>query len=265
MKRVFGQRKLLSVSLLALALFALVGTASAVKKVERVELRAGDLLIVGNGGFRPETLPKHHDAPIEIYGGGKLSTVSGELPPILNEITFEFDRHGSVDTTGLAVCTRGKLVATDVPAARRACGDAIVGRGSGSVIVKLPEQAPIPASTGITLFNGPKKGGNDTIFVHAHLDVPAPSTVLFQVVIEKISNGIYGYRAEANIPKIVNGYGHPISGHITIARKWTFKGKKHSYVNARCETGRLQAKGTFGFDDGTRLTGNFFRPCKVLK
>jgi len=248
-----------------LALLVVVGTAGAVKKVEKVELRAGDLLIVGHGGFRPETLPKHHDAPIELYGGGKLSTISGELPPILNEITFEFDRHGSVDTTGLAVCKRSQLVATDVPAARRACGDAIVGKGYGTAVVKFPEQGAIPAGTGITLFNGPKKGGNDTVYVHAHLDVPAPSTILFQVVIEKINKGIYGYRAEANIPKLVNGYGHPISGNLTIGRKWTYKGKKHSYANARCENGRLQARGTFGFDDGTLLSGTFFRPCKVLK
>jgi hypothetical protein len=248
-----------------LGLLVVAGTAGAVRKVERVELRAGDLLVVGYGGFRPETLPKHHNAPITLYGGGKLSTVSGELPPILNNITFEFDRHGAVDTTGLAVCTYGKLVATDVDVARRTCKDAIVGEGFGTAVVKLPEQGPISASTGITIFNGPKVGGNDTVLVHAHLDVPAPSTVLFPVVIEKIHKGVYGYRVNAEIPKIVNGYGHPISGHITIGRKWTYKGKKHSYVNARCETGRLQARGKFGFEDGTRLSGTFFRPCKVLK
>jgi hypothetical protein len=265
MKKARRRKRLASASTVVLALLLMAGTASAVKKVERVELRFGDLVIIGHGGFRPETLPKHQDAPIEIYGGGKLSTVSGELPPILNNITFEFDRHGSVDTTGLAVCRKSQLVATDVPAARRACGDAIVGKGFGTAVVKFPEQGPIPASTGNTLFNGPKKNGFDTVLVHAHLDVPAPSTVLFEVVIEKVHNGVYGYRAEADIPKLVNGYGHPISGHLTIARKWTYKGKKHSYANARCETGRLQARGEFGFEDGTLLSGTFFRPCKVLK
>jgi hypothetical protein len=248
-----------------LGLLLLVGSASAVRKIERVELRAGDLLIVGHGGFKPETLPRYHDAPITLHGGGTLSTLSGELPPILNDITFEFDRHSSVDTVGLPVCTRGKLVATDVPTARRACGDAIVGKGFGTAVVALPEQRPIPASTGITLFNGPEKNGFATFLVHAHLEVPAPSTVLFQVVIEKISKGIYGYRADAKIPKLVNGYGHPVSGFINVGRKWTYKGKQHGYVNARCETGRLQARGKFGFEDGTLLSGTFFRPCKVLK
>lgn len=246
-------------------LLVLVGSASAVRKVERVELRAGDLLIVGHGGFTPEKLPRFKNAPIKIHGGGKLSTISGDLPPILNDLTFEYDRHGVLDTTGLSVCTKGKLVATDVPAARRACGDAIVGKGFGTALVALPEQKTIPASTGITLFNGPKKNGFATVLVHAHLDVPAPSTVLFPVVIEEIHNGLYGYRTDAKIPPLVNGYGHPSSGFIKIGRQWTYKGKRHSYISARCENGRLQVRGKFGFEDGTLLSGTFLRPCKVLK
>lgn len=253
-------------SLVALVGLAIIGTAfGARKKVERVELRAGDLLIVGHGGFRPETLPKYHDAPIELYGGGKLSTVSGELPPILDTITFELDRHGHADTTGLEVCTAGKLQATDVPAARRACPEAIVGKGKGSAIVAFPEQGPIPVSSPITVFNGPKIHGNDSVLAHAFTTVPVATTFIVPVEIEKIRNGVYGYRVEAKIPKIAGGYGHPISGHLRINRKWTFKGKRHSYVNARCETGRLQARGEFTFKDGTFLSGTFFRPCKVLK
>jgi hypothetical protein len=254
-----------ALALLALAVAAVAGTASAVRDNDRVELRAGDLLIVGHGGFRPETLPRYKDAPIMIYGGGKLSTVSGELPPILDKLTFEFDRHGSVDTTGLPVCTAGKLQATTVAAARKACPGAIVGTGTGSAIVKFPEQGPIPISSPITLFNGPKVHGNDSVLAHAYTTVPVATTFIVPVVIEKIHKGVYGYRTEAKIPKIAGGYGHPISGNIKIERKWTFKGKKHSYVNARCENGRLQARGEFSFKDGTFLKGTFFRPCKVLK
>jgi len=250
---------------LVLAALAVVGTASAVRDNDRVELRAGDLLIVGHGGFRPETLPRHKDAPILIYGGGKLSTVSGELPPILETLTFELDRHGSVDTTGLPACTAGKLQATTVPVARAACPGAIVGKGVGSAIVKFPEQGPIPVSSPITLFNGPKVRGFDTVLAHAYTTVPIATTFIVPVVIEKIHKGVYGYRVEAKIPKIAGGYGHPISGNIKVERKWTFKGKKHSYVNARCENGRLQARGEFSFKDGTFLKGTFFRPCKVLK
>jgi hypothetical protein len=255
----------LVLSLLALAVLAIAGTAIAKHGNDRVELRAGNLIIVGHGGFKPETLPRTHDAPITIYGGGKLSTVSGEVPPILEKLTFEFDKHGHVDTTGLEVCTAGKLQATDVPAARRACPNAIVGKGFGTGVVTFPEQAPIPVSSPLTIFNGPKVHGDDTVLGHFYTTVPVATTFIVPVVIEKIHKGVYGYRVEAKIPKIAGGYGHPISGHLTINRKWTFKGKKHSYVNARCETGHLLARGEFTFNDSTLLKGTFFRPCKVAK
>jgi len=258
------RRKILIAAVLGLLVAA--GTASALRSIAKVELRAGDLVIVGHGGFRPEALPRTHDAPITIEGGGKISTVSGELPPILDKLIFEFDRHGSVQTAGLQVCTKAKLVATTVAKARRACGGAIVGKGKGSAVVKFPEQGPIPASSPITLFNGPKKHGNDTILAHAYLDEPVgPVTFIVPVEIEKIHKGIYGYRTEARIPKIAGGYGHPISGSLKVGKKWTYKGVRHSYVNARCEIGHLQARGEFTFKDGTILTGTFLRPCRVRK
>ncbi len=259
------RKNLLALSVIGLVVLALAVGAEARRDNDKVKLIAGDLIIEGRGGFRPETLPRYHDAPILIYGGGKLSTKSGELPPILETLTFEFDRHGSVDTTGLEVCTAGKLQATTVPAARKACPNAIVGEGTGSAIVTFPEQNPIPVSSPITLFNGPKVHGNDSVLAHAFTTVPIATTFIVPVVIEKIHKGVYGYRTEAKIPKIAGGYGHPISGNITVDRKWTLKGKKHSYVNARCENGRLQARGEFTFKDGTFLKGTFFRPCKVLK
>ena len=246
----------------ALAL-ALTGTALAARSEGWVKLRVGDIVAVGHGGFAPEALPKRHDAPIELFGGGRLSTVSGKLPPILETIVVELDRHGHPDTTGLEVCTRGKLLDTDVPAARRACPGAIVGEGIGTAIVAFPEQKPFPVSSPITIFNGPKRHGDDTVLAHGHLNVPVPTTYIVPIVIERIHHGVYGYRVEAKIPPIAGGYGVPISGSGKIGRKWTYRGARHSYVNARCETGHLQARGEFTFKDGTFLTGTLSLPCKV--
>jgi hypothetical protein len=226
-------------------------------------IRAGDLVIHADGGFSPKALPKTEDAPITLHGGGKIGTTSGALPPILQTLDIEFDRHGSVVTTGLPVCTKGKLLATTTAVARRKCAGAIVGEGHGSAIVKFPEQAPIDTSSPITLFNGPPKGGDPTVLAHAYLSVPAPTTYIVPVVIETIHNGLYGYRTKATIPKIAGGAGVPISGSLRIGKKWTYKGKRLSYINARCETGRLQAKADFTFNDGTFLSGTFLRPCTV--
>jgi hypothetical protein len=247
----------------AVLVLVLVILAIFVAAAGALQLRAGNIIVNADGGFAPKSLPRDHDAPITIHGGGKISTVSGELPPVLETITIEFDRHGSLQTLGLPVCTVAKLEATTVAQARRNCPGAIVGKGHGHAIVKFPEQGPIPADSPITLFNGPRKGGDATVIAHAFTTVPVATTFIVPIVIERIHKGIYGYRTRARIPKIAGGAGVPISGSLKIGRKWTYKGVKHSYVNARCETGRLQARGEFTFSDGTYLTGTFLRPCQV--
>jgi hypothetical protein len=254
-------RKRVAVAVL-LGLLVVAGTAMASSFHEHVVV--GNLVLDAEGGFTPNALPRHHDAPIITHGGGKLSTLSGEIPPVLDTFVLEFDRHGHVDTTGLPFCTKGKLVATDVAAARRACKDAIVGKGFGSAIVALPEQKPFKVGSPITLFNGPKKGGNDTIIAHAYLEYPGPTTFIVPIVIEKIHKGVFGYRVKVKIPKIAGGYGHPIEGSAKVGRKWSFKGKEHSFINARCETGHFRVRGEFSFkEDATILQANFFLPCKV--
>ncbi|MGN6275672.1 MAG: hypothetical protein ACTHNP_07055 [Solirubrobacterales bacterium] len=241
-----------------LAMLVSVGVAVAMQRI-----RAGDLILEAEGGFTPTALPKHEDAPISLQGGGKLSTVSGELPPIVKTIDIEFDRHGHVDTTGLPVCRASQLQSTDVHQARRACPKAIVGTGEGRAIVTFPEQKPIPVSSPITLFNGPKKHGDPTVLAHAYTTVPVPTTFVVPIVIERIHKGVYGYRTIAKIPKIAGGAGHPIAGHLKVFREWTYKGKRHSYVNARCETGHLQARAGVTFGDGTILSGTFVKKCTV--
>lgn len=249
---------LLLAALAAVALaFPLVGNA--------ITLRAGDLIIKGDGGFSPTRLPRTHNAPISLHGGGKITTVSGELPPVLQTIDIKYDKHGSVETTGLPVCTQGRLQATTVAAARKACGGAIVGKGHGTAIIKFPEQGPIPASSPITIFNGPKVHGDYSVLAHAYLTKPVPTTFIVPIVIERIHDGPYGYETVGTIPKIAGGAGIPVSGFLKVGKTWTYKGQKHSYVNARCATGRLQAFVKFTFKDGTALAGSVFKPCQVRK
>jgi hypothetical protein len=246
-----------TIALLALGLALVAGTASA--KV----LELGNLVVNAEGGFAPTSLPKHEDAPIKLFGRGKASTKSGELPPIVETIEIEFDRHGHVETKGLEVCQPRKLQSTTVEAARKACPNAIVGKGRGTAMVEFAESKPFPVSSPITIFNGPKQHGDDTVIAHAYTTVPVPTTFIVPIVIEKVHHGVYGYRTKARIPKIAGGAGHPISGNITVNRRWTFKGQHLSFVNARCETGHLQAKVKVSFKGGQFLAGTFVKPCTV--
>jgi hypothetical protein len=237
-------------------LLATVGTALGLR------LEAANIVVTTDGGFSPTTLPRHEFAPIKLHGYGRIGTVDGTEPPILEQIILWFDKNGSVETRGLPVCTAGKLAATDTKTARKLCAGSIVGTGFGEAVVKFPEQPPIKASSPITIFNGPKKHGNPTVLAHAHLIVPAPSTFVVPIEIQRVHDGRYGFKTVAKIPKIANGAGIPIYGRLTIGREWKYKGKTLSYVNASCPDGRLQAKGQFVFKDGTRLQGTLLKPCK---
>ncbi len=242
---------------------ALVVVLASAVTAGAIRLQAGDLVIHAEGGFAPKALPKKQNAPVTLHGGGTLTTVSGGLPPILETLTLEYDRHGSVVTTGLPVCRPQQIESTTVQAARRNCGSAIVGEGRGKALVAFPEQAPFPVESPITLFNGPRKHGDQTVLAHAYTTVPVPTTFVVPIVIERIHKGVYGYRTSARIPKIAGGAGIPVKGFLKIGRKWTYKGKRYSYINARCETGRLQARGKFTFNDGTDLQGSFLKRCQV--
>jgi hypothetical protein len=241
--------------LTVIAVLAMSGAALA------IVLRAGPVEVVAEGGFTPTTLPKHSFAPITIHGEGRIGSTDGSLPPILKKLTVWYDKHGEVVTKGLPYCTPGQLAATTSKTARKVCADSIVGEGHGTAEIVFPEQRPFKASSPITLFNGKPHNGNPTVLAHAYLSVPAPTTYIVPVEIQRIHDGPFGFKTEATIPKIAGGYGIPLEGSLTIGKKWTFKGQRLSYVNASCPSGKLQAKAEVEFTDATKLNGLILKQC----
>jgi hypothetical protein len=252
-------RKTLITTTLALVLLAAAGTAYA------LHLQVGEITIDATGGFSPTALPEHENAPIALHGSAKIGSVDGSAPSALQQIVLWFDKHGAVETRGLPVCTAAKLAATTTPQARENCPGAIVGEGFGKAVIEFPEQPPIPASSPLTMFNGPKVDGNPTVLAHAHLSVPVPTTFVVPIEIQKVHDHRYGFKTVAEIPKIAGGYGTPIYGRLKIGKTWQYKGRTLSYANASCADGHLQAKGQFTFKDGTFLQGTLLRPCTVRK
>jgi len=230
-----------------------------------LRIQVGNVVINTDGGFTPTALPKHGFAPIKVFGHGKLSTADGSLPPTLKQLTFWFDKHGAVETRGLPVCSQRRLIATTTAQARKNCSGSIVGTGFGEAVVNFPEQAPIAANSPLTLFNAPPIHGNPAVYAHAYTTVGGPSTYIISVEIQRVHDGRYGFKTVANIPKIVNGYGTPLSGRLSIGKTWQYKGKTLSYISAGCPDGHLQAKVQANFKDGTFLQGTLTKPCQAIK
>jgi hypothetical protein len=249
-------RRTTKVAVLALSIAL---TAAGVAVGERVQ--AGNLIVDVDGGFTPSKLPKKTPAPITLSASADISTADGKVPPPLQKLVLNFDRNGSVQTKGLPVCTVGQLENTTSPVARKKCKSSIVGKGSASALIAFPDQPALPASSPLTIFNGPKMGGNPSVIVHAYLTIPAPTTFVIPSPITK-AKGRYRYRVTAAIPPIAGGYGSLTHFDFKIHKVWKVKGKRVSFASARCSDGRLQASGEFTFGDGSVMSGSVFRPCK---
>ena len=55
--------------------------------------------------------------------------------------------------------------------------------------------------------------------------------------------------------------GSLLKARLTIGKKWTYKGKRLSYANASCPSGKLQAKVETEFTDTTKLSGVILKQC----
>ncbi len=253
-------RKIL-LTALALAT-ALAITAASIAAAEKpTVVRAGNLILKINGAVTPRKLPRARLAPITLHASGNVSTTDGTQPPALKEVTIDFDKHGTVNARGLPACQPGKLQATDTQHAKEACRGAIVGSGKVRVRVAFPEQTPFESSGPLVLFNGGVRGGVTTMFIHAYVNVPAPTAIVSRVKIKKIHKGRYGTRAVANVPVIAGGSGSVVQFNLAVHRLFKRHGKKQSYLLAKCANGHFFAHAVAKYRNGNTMVGNIVRAC----
>ncbi|HEV7399154.1 MAG TPA: hypothetical protein VGN84_02685 [Solirubrobacterales bacterium] len=242
---------------------ALIVVASALARPEVV--RVGNLFFRDNGGISPMKLPRHENVPISANLNGRYGTIDGSHPPAITSVVADFDKTIQIDAKGLPTCREGQLTARSTADAEKACSEAIVGTGEGEVEVAFPEQTPFTAKGPIVLFNGGIHGGTTRLLIHTYVAVPAPTAVVVPVELTRIHRGHYGIHAVARIPRIAGGFGSVTRFRLTIDRKFTYKGKKESYLTARCPTGHYYAEGKILFADGSRLKITHALPCTPMR
>lgn len=206
-----------------------------------------------NADFQPLNLPKRSFAPVEFEGYLDLSRPGGGVPPALTQVVMDFDRDGRLDVSGLPTCAAEQVAEVSVEEARSVCKSAIVGTGKLEALVALPG-GPVPTSSALTLFNGPRQEGHPTVIVHARLTVPATQTYAIVVPIEK-RPGEFRYRATLNLPELAGGLGAVTHINVKIGRRYTAGGVKRSYVAARCTDHILRSHGIFTFANGLVIEG----------
>jgi hypothetical protein len=244
---------------LALALAAMIGPSALGQTV-----RAGNLIITVDGGFTPKKLPRREPAPITLRAKSTLRTVDGSHLPAARKLTLDFDKHTSIDTTGLPTCGIGQLQNTLTAQAKRVCGKALVGTGRAGAEILFPEQPPFFASGAMLIFNGRPKGAQPVLIFHVYARVPAPTTFVTTADISKASGGTYGTRVVIKVPSIVAGQGSLSFAEMEIRKTWIHRGRKRNLLLATCPTGRFFVRGNLSFAGGTRMSGKVIRSCTPI-
>jgi hypothetical protein len=215
---------------------------------------AGNICVTDDGGIAPDALPKRGKAPVTARLNGEIETRDGTHPPALQSLDLDVDKTIEVDAVGLPACRPGQLLSRNTAAAKGACPDAIVGSGKAEVEVAFPEQAPFRSTGPLVLFNGGVQGPTTTLYLHAYVNVPAPTAIVTKATVTRIDRGRFGLHIAAKIPKIAGGSGSVTMFDLRVGRRYTHKGKKMSFLTAGCPTGTWLTKGNAVFADGTRLS-----------
>jgi len=246
----------------ALVFFAFAATASAVV-VQEDGVRLTVLSQV-----MPNKLPRERPAPVAIFVAGHLATVDGAIPPQLQRLEIEVNRHGLLQSRGLPVCHAKQVQPATTARALSNCGQALIGSGQFWAHIILAGQEPYPTKGRLLIFNG-RRQGHPTLLAQIYTSHPFNSSFLISFAIRRISDGPYGTRLAASLPQALGSWGYLDRIKLTLKRKYRSGGQQLSYFNAACpappgsnRTGFPLAKATFFFG-ARRMSATVNKACGV--
>ncbi|HXS48173.1 MAG TPA: hypothetical protein VN756_12025 [Solirubrobacterales bacterium] len=254
-----------------IALIAVLCTAALIgATVARGEIAGeGGLFVSFGGGFAPRTLPRDRDVPVKVNLKTSIKTADGGRPPQLRSISFAVNRYGRVTTKGLPACRPAQLESTDSQLALARCRPALVGHGDFGANVEFPNRSPFPVRGRMLAFNG-RAHGRPAILLHIHGSNPVEVTVVLAFTIRHPQQGKFGTVLSAKIPRLASDVGYVTDVSLVFNREYRYRGKRYSFLSARCAapTGFPGAifsftRGTFNFADGKQIVTTLTRDCVV--
>jgi hypothetical protein len=255
------RRLILAAALLTLAL-------SAFAQAEITQ--RGHLRITFEGELTPHALPRSGTAPVKVAVRAKIAATDGQTPPQLRQIAIAINRNGHFSPQGLPICHLRDIQPSTTADALRACRGSLVGHGSFSAKVLLPQQAPFPSQGEVFAFNGTLHG-KPAILAHVFGTQPVPtsSTIPFEIISTK---GTYGTLLRASLPQVTSAWGYVTGLQMTLGRTFSFHGQGRSYLTAGCPAPKgfpgavfPFARARFAFGGKTTLNSTLTRSCKASR
>jgi hypothetical protein len=243
------------------ALFSLVTAIAPAEVAQRDGVR-----VSVRGRIEPHRLPRKRTAPIAVVIAGRIkSTVRGQLPQ-LQRIAIAMNGNGHLDYRGLPRCRRGQIQPSTSGDALAACRRALVGTGTFSSDIRLPEESPFPSEGHILAFNG-RYHGRPAILAHIYGTDPAPTSYVLPFTIRH-THGTFGAVLDAYLPQLTGTWGFVTGVSLTLGRGQGPAGR--NYISAACPAPAgfdsvpfPLVRSTFSFTDGPELTTTVTRSCRV--
>lgn len=183
--------------------------------------------------LKPYKLPRTKPAPIAVFVAGHLENSQGGVPPQLQKLTIDVNRHGLLQSKGLPVCQVPEVQPASTQRALTNCQDALIGSGQFWANIVLPDQGAYRTQGKLLIFNG-KKQGKPVILAHIYTSHPFNTSFVIPFSMRHIAKGPYGTRLSASLPEALGTWGYLDRIKLTLRRKYTYKGKQLSYFNAAC-------------------------------
>jgi hypothetical protein len=226
----------------ALCLAAIALTGAAVATAATVQ--QGNLRITVLAQLKPYKLPRDKPAPIAVFVAGHLTNAQGGIPPQLQRMRIEVNRHGLLQSRGLPTCQVPQIQPGSSERALERCSDALIGSGRFWANIVLPDQGAYPTQGRLLIFNG-RQGGRPAILAHIYTDHPFNSSFVIPFSIRHVSKGPYGTELKASLPEALGSWGYLDRIKLTLRRKYTYRGRQLSYFNAACPAPKGAKRASF--------------------
>jgi hypothetical protein len=261
--RLNGKAKVAAATLATIALAAAAVSATA------AVVQQGNLRITVLSQIQPFKLPRTGTAPIAVFIAGHVATPTGATPPQLQKMTVQVNKHGLLQSKGLATCTLKQVQPASDERALSQCGDALVGSGKFYASVVFPDQRPYPTRGRLLIFNGRVKG-KPVLFAHIYTQIPFATSFVITFSIRHINKGPYGTELSASLPGALGNWGFVDRIKLTLKRKYRYQGKELSYFNAGCPAPKGTktasfplARASFQFSEAEEIALTVQKSCGV--
>lgn len=210
----------------------------------------------------PKKLPKKTFAPatLKVVTKTASTTAADGVPSPAVRATIDFDKGAKLFAKGLPTCKASQLESVSTEIAEQKCGKAKIGSGTAHALLPVGTRV-LPVEQTVTAFNGAPQGGKPIVLLQTYGTTPLQATYVLVGKVSNYNKQGYGPRLDVQIPLLAGGTGALTEFKVTINKKWTYKGKKVSFISAECDNKSFKTRSVFTFLDGQSLEALHTQSC----